>query len=150
MSLKLRISLLFCCTLLIASACSKDKDPQSEKDDAIIREYIVAHDLEAVKTTSGLYYVIDVPGNDQHPTINNNVKVAYVGYLTSGTVFDEGTITFPLSGVIEGWREGIPLFGKGGKGKLLIPSGLGYGSRSQGSIPANSVLIFDIHLIDIK
>ena len=58
-------------------------------------------------------------------------------------------ITFPLSGVIQGWQEGIPLFKEGGSGILLIPSALGYGSQSVGSIPANSVLIFDINLIDV-
>ncbi|MEN9448088.1 MAG: hypothetical protein RJA25_1378, partial [Bacteroidota bacterium] len=44
------------------------------------------------------------------------------------------------------WQEGIPLIGKGGKIKLLIPSALGYGTTAHGAIPANSILIFDIQL----
>jgi len=43
----------------------------------------------------------------------------------------------------------VPYIKKGGKIKLLIPSALGYGSNAAGSIPANSVLIFDIELLDV-
>jgi len=53
---------------------------------------------------------------------------------------------FSLAGVIKGWQEGIPKIGKNGKIKLMIPSALGYGASEFGSIPANSVLIFDIEL----
>jgi FKBP-type peptidyl-prolyl cis-trans isomerase FkpA len=76
--------------------------------------------------------------------------VDYTGYFMDGKVFDESVSTFSLRGVIAGWREGIPLFGKGGKGKLLIPSRLGYGSNPPPGIPKDAVLLFDIHLIDIK
>ena len=52
--------------------------------------------------------------------------------------------------MIQGWQEGIPLFSEGGIGKLLIPSALGYGNRSVGNIPENSVLIFDVELMDVN
>ncbi|MEI6409778.1 MAG: FKBP-type peptidyl-prolyl cis-trans isomerase [Bacteroidota bacterium] len=58
--------------------------------------------------------------------------------------------TFPLSSLIKGWQEGIPLLKKGGKGTFFIPSALGYGSQDQGAIPANSVLIFEITLVDYQ
>ena len=58
----------------------------------------------------------------------------------------EKITTFPLSNVIQGWQEGIPLFSEGGSGVLLIPSALGYGGQAVGSIPANSVLIFEVSL----
>ena len=51
--------------------------------------------------------------------------------------------------MIEGWKEGIPYFKEGGVGKLLIPSALGYGPNGNSGIPPNSVLIFDIGLIDV-
>ena len=56
--------------------------------------------------------------------------------------------TFPLLNVIAGWQEGIPLFSKGGEGKLFIPASLGYGYNASNGIPGGSVLIFDIELID--
>jgi FKBP-type peptidyl-prolyl cis-trans isomerase FkpA len=67
-------------------------------------------------------------------------------------VFDESGsdgIVFPLNGVIEGWTEGIPYFKEGGSGKLLVPSALAYGRQGSGSIAPNTVLIFDVELIDV-
>ncbi|MFN9955636.1 MAG: FKBP-type peptidyl-prolyl cis-trans isomerase, partial [bacterium] len=72
--------------------------------------------------------------------------------LLDGTIFDQTTgnqtATFPLANLIPGWQEGIPLLQKGGKGTFLLPSALGYGPNPVGPIPANSVLIFEIELID--
>jgi len=96
-----------------------------------------------------LYYVIEEPGSSEHPTINDQVTVNYIGFLLNGDVFDQDfNITFGLDQVIPGWQEGIPLFGKGGKGLLIIPSHLGYGDRTLTGIPANSVIVFEIHLLD--
>ena len=133
----------------LMSGCKKEDD-FADKDDQIIREYLAAHNLVAEKTDSGLYYVIDEPGGTQHPTLNNQVRVTYSGYYTDGVDFDASTASFGLRGVIKGWQEGIPLFGKGGKGMLLIPSRYGYGSEPPLGVRKNAVLIFDIHLIDIK
>jgi FKBP-type peptidyl-prolyl cis-trans isomerase FkpA len=72
--------------------------------------------------------------------------------LLNGTVFDGTTtqpISFKLGQVISGWQIGIPLIQKGGKIRLLIPSGLAYGPDGQGPIPGNAVLDFDIELLDV-
>jgi len=100
-----------------------------------------------------LYYVVNNIGNGDIPDINSIVTVAYKGTLTDGTIFDQsgsGGATFPLSNVIQGWQEGIPLFSEGGSGILLIPSALGYGGQAVGSIPANSVLIFEVTLLNVN
>ena len=124
-----------------------------KKDEQIILTYIDDFDLDAEATGSGLYVVIDEAGSGVNPTIYDEVSVFYRGALTSGEVFDlTGTepAVFPLSQVIEGWQEGIPYFKPGGSGTLLIPSHLGYGSQSAGSIPPNSVLVFDITLVRVN
>jgi FKBP-type peptidyl-prolyl cis-trans isomerase FkpA len=80
------------------------------------------------------------------------VRVAYKGYFVDGSVFDESSeqgISFNLQQVIKGWTEGIPLFKEGGNGILLIPSALAYGTKDKGSVPANSVLLFDVKLIEV-
>ena len=144
-SITLLVSLLF-----LINNCKKVDYEVVDND--IIQQYIIDNNLNAQSTGSGLYYVIDVPGTGENPTVSSNVTVAYTGSLTDGSIFDQSNsngITFPLSGVIQGWQEGIPLFKEGGSGILLIPSALGYGSQSVGSIPANSVLIFDVNLIDV-
>ncbi len=137
-------------------ACDKDdfsEEDQFQKDIEIIDNYLSEQGLTAQTTASGLRYIIEEPGiGTEHPVLSDTVKVSYKGYFTNGTVFD-GTdpgqsITFPLENVIAGWQEGIQLFKKNGKGMLLIPSKLGYGTSGSfgGVIPGNTVILFDIQL----
>ncbi len=138
--------------LIVSASCKDDVDQKTEDRDTILK-YIADHNLDAKSTASGLYYVIENEGSGKRPTVKSDVQTYYKGTFTNGSVFDESIpsgIWFNLSQVIEGWQEGIPLFMEGGKGKLLVPSHLGYGSNTQNSIPANSVLIFDIKLIDVR
>ncbi len=148
------IAILLILGTMSTAGCKKDEGPsQREKDEQIILTYIDDFDLDAEATGSGLYVVIDEAGSGVNPTIYDEVSVFYRGALTSGEVFDlTGTepAVFPLSQVIEGWQEGIPYFKPGGSGTLLIPSHLGYGSQSAGSIPPNSVLVFDITLVRVN
>lgn len=136
--------------IILFSSCSKkNAEQQAIKDDQIITEYLSKNNIDATKASSGLYYYIETKGNSNKPNQNSQVRVSYKGYLIDGKVFDESDssgIVFYLNQVIEGWTEGICYFGEGGKGKLFIPSSLGYGSKSTGDIPTNSVLIFDISL----
>ena len=143
-------------SLLIFSffSCKKKSTlSQAETDENIITKYISDNNLNAQKTASGLHYVITAPGTGLQPNGSSVVTVKYDGLLINGSIFDQSTAmgaSFPLSSVIQGWQEGIPLYKKGGKGTLLIPSALGYGAQATGKIPANSVLIFNIELLDVK
>ncbi|OBP13748.1 peptidylprolyl isomerase [Rheinheimera sp. SA_1] len=107
-------------------------------------------------TASGLQYqVLQAGSGDRHPTATSTVRVHYHGTLINGTVFDSSvergeTISFPLNRVISGWTEGVQLMKVGDKFRFFIPSGLGYGNRSTGKIPAGSVLIFDVELFEIQ
>ena len=144
--------------ILFTSCLSNDSDttttffePQTDED---IQAYIAANNLNAIKTSSGLYYIIDETGTGENPTSTDNVTVAYKGYLLNGLVFDQSDsegISFDLQGVISGWTEGITYFKEGGSGILLIPSNLGYGDAGIGNvIPGGAVLVFDINLISIN
>tara|TARA_B100001059_G_C17537797_1_gene428847 strand:+ start:270 stop:683 length:414 start_codon:yes stop_codon:yes gene_type:complete len=134
------------------NSCKKEVVDYTQIDEDIITEYIVDNNLTAIATGTGLYYVVDTPGNGTQPNSQSTVTVAYKGYLTNGSVFDESAssgISFSLTSVIQGWQEGIPYFKEGGSGILLIPSALGYGSQATSGIPANSVLVFEVELIDV-
>jgi len=128
------------------------KEDQSKIDRDKIVQFIDDNNLNAIEDDSGLFYVINVPGGADKPILSDSVTIEYRGALTNGMVFDQTEAnmarTFRLSDLIEGWKIGIPKFGRGGSGVLLVPSALGYGDRRIGSIPNNSVLIFDITLDD--
>jgi peptidylprolyl isomerase len=111
---------------------------------------------DVVTTESGLQYKVMTKGTGEiHPSATDRVKVHYHGTLIDGTVFDSSVargkpIEFGLNQVIKGWTEGLQLMVEGEKTRLFIPSELGYGNRSAGSIPAGSTLIFDVELIKIN
>lgn len=139
-------------SVFLGSCGEKKAKEQATIDDEILKQYIIEKDLNAVQTGTGLYYVIETVGTGSGCNSNSDVKVSYKGYFTDGEVFDESDaagISFNLNGVIKGWTEGIPYFKEGGNGKLLIPSALGYGKSGTSGIPKNSVLIFDVKLIEV-
>jgi FKBP-type peptidyl-prolyl cis-trans isomerase FkpA len=142
--------------LILFISCSQDKDANIDyvaKNELEIKDYIAKNSLTAQRSDSGLYYVINEPGTGTQPTATSNVTVAYKGYFTNGTVFDQSKaagISFGLNKVIKGWTEGIQYFKTGGSGILLIPSHLGYGSYNYSGIPGGSVLIFEVKLISVN
>lgn len=147
-----KIIYIFFAILTITACKKKDSKTQAQKDEEIITKYISDNKLSAIATGSGLYYTIENQGSGLQPNPTSSVKVEYKGYFTDGNVFDQSSasgVTFNLQQVIKGWTEGIPYFKKGGRGKLLIPSALGYGPNGTQNIPGNTVLIFDIKLLDI-
>jgi FKBP-type peptidyl-prolyl cis-trans isomerase FkpA len=127
----------------------QDIDKQLAIDTKLIDDYLASNNIVAQKTVQGVYYNIIEPGGDAKPKITSSLIVNYKGYYLDGTVFDSGTnISFNLFDVIQGWQIGMPKFGKGGKGKLFIPSKFGYGCIPPSSIRKEAVLVFDIELID--
>lgn len=125
---------------------------QFGKDTVVIEKYLADSSLVAMKDSTGVYYIIEEAGDENHPNDYSVITVLYKGYLINGTVFDQTydgiALTSSLNRLISGWRIGIPKIGKGGKAKLLIPSYYGYGDVNWGIVPANSVLIFDVELVD--
>ncbi len=149
-------------TILLVSCVKSTVDSCQYKDSvlvapaseiAILQTYITAAHPAAIQHSSGLFYEILLPGaGTAVPGVCNTVTVKYSGYLTNGTKFDEnlGGISFKLGQLIIGWQKGIPLVKKGGSINLYIPPSLGYGSSAVGSIPANSILVFNIQLLDFQ
>ncbi|HMO60554.1 MAG TPA: FKBP-type peptidyl-prolyl cis-trans isomerase [Ferruginibacter sp.] len=119
-----------------------------------LEDYLNTNGLTATLTkhSSGLYYKIDAAGSGTVPGVCSVVTVKYNGRLTSGASFDSNTtgVSFYLGELINGWKYGIPLIKSGGKITLYLPPSLGYGSTPVGSIPANSILIFDIELVNVS
>jgi FKBP-type peptidyl-prolyl cis-trans isomerase len=95
---------------------------------------------------SGILYQIVAPGDTTKPDLCTSITMTYKGKLMTGIQFDAGTITYPLKDLIVGWQIAVPMIGKGGKIKMVIPSSLGYGPIANGSIPANSPLYFEMSI----
>src|SRR5690606_2057178 len=106
-------------------------------------------------TESGLQYRVITEGTGVKPTATDTVSVHYVGKLLDGTEFDSSIsrgepVAFPVNGVIAGWTEALQLMPQGSKWELVIPSDLAYGPGGNGPIPPNSVLTFEVELLEVK
>jgi len=121
----------------------------------IDKKLITAANTDAKNIHDGVYYTILKEGNGRQVSVNDTVSVFYKGYLLSdNSVFDQTKdkpATFPLKRLIMGWQIGVPLCKVGGKIKIIIPSNIGYSIRTRGAkIPPNSVLVFEIEVVDAK
>ena len=126
---------------------------------------------EAIKTPSGLYYIVTDEGSGVPVQAGQKIQVHYAGYLMDGKLFDTsikslaeelgiydarrepyppfGIMAGPGGRVIQGWQEGLLLLNMGGSGKLIIPPHLGYGARGAGdAIPPNAIIVFDIQIVE--
>lgn len=97
-----------------------------------------------------------VIGTGEEVKPGDTIRFHYKGTIAqTGVKFDSSydrgePITYALNGLIQGWQEGIPGMKVGGKRRLVIPSELGYGAQSSGSIPANSDLVFELEVLAVN
>lgn len=134
---------------------------QALADDKAIQDYLSAKGINAVKAPMGTYVETLVVGKG--PKVDNKAEVLvnYTGRTLTGKVFDSNTdpafghvepisVKMAEPSVIQGWIEGLPYFAQGGKGRLYIPSGLGYGPQGAGAdIGPNEILIFDVEVVKV-
>ncbi|SMG20870.1 FKBP-type peptidyl-prolyl cis-trans isomerase [Marivirga sericea] len=164
---------------VLFSSCDEDcenergecPEEQLAKDVNIIEEYLAENNLTAERDPSyDLFYIIEEEGSGPNPSNGEQVEVNYVGKFLDGKVFDtsiesvaqdEGifsasrtyepfSFTLGQRQVILGWDVGIKLLNEGGKATLILPSYMAYGPRGGGSIPPNTVLLFEVELVNIN
>lgn len=140
----------------IRQKATEKQQKEGEANIAKGKEFLEANkSKEGVKTTaSGLQYIITKEGSGPKPKESDEVKVNYKGALITGEVFDDSArrgqpAQFPLNQVIKGWTEGLQLLNVGSTATLFIPAELAYGPVPKPGIPANSVLVFEVELLEI-
>ena len=159
-------------------AMVKEQEKSAERAKTLLVEeaktidaYLAKNNLKGQKTASGLVYVIEKEGTGDSTSVGSTLYVNYAGYLLDGPLFDTSypelakannmfseerpyeplPVNVGVGQVIPGWDEGLMLLKKGSKAKFIIPSPLGYGESGAGAmIPANSILVFDVEVTDIK
>jgi peptidylprolyl isomerase len=143
-------------TLATAAACGGDGDSPAEPvySDPVAAVYAPETGVNIAamtRSSTGLYVQDLVVGTGATAASTSTVTVTYTGRLPNGRVFDSRTTRFSLGGVVAGFSEGIAGMRVGGKRKLVLPPNLGYGARgsADGSIPPNSVIVFDVELVSI-
>jgi FKBP-type peptidyl-prolyl cis-trans isomerase len=148
--MKRKVWLTLICIILVVAACSDDEfDPmqQLRNEVATIDNYLAANNISAIKDVTGVRLVVTDTGSNLPASIyaNSTVEIQYTGTLFSdGTKFDEGTINDVIGDYIDGWQIAFAKLPAGSKAKIYIPSGYAYGQNPNGSIPANSTLVFDV------
>ncbi|TCJ17447.1 FKBP-type peptidylprolyl isomerase [Flaviaesturariibacter flavus] len=149
----------------VLTGCLKAKDTGCRFDECAViapasevtavENYLASNNItNATKHCSGAYYRVLQQGGGATPNGCSTVNATYAGYLTNGNRFDSATATFPLGQVIRGWTALLPKVNSGGRIQLFIPPTLGYGAQAVGSgsnsIPANSILVFNITVNDVQ
>ena len=150
--------LIFPTICIINTGCAKDKSCKPNpvaNEVSQMQAYASANGMTYEAHPSGLYYQIIEMGAGPKATTNSKIAITYTGKFMNGQTFDE-MITpntddlWALNGLIQGWMIGLPLINEGGHIQLIIPSSLAYGCDQYYDIPGNSVLFFDIHLVDVQ
>ena len=153
---------------------TKSAAEQLGKDTVAIDEYLSEKNIQAQKLPSGIRYVISKEGKGPAAGSGQTVSVHYAGYMLDGTYFDTSIretaqqqglfdsardaqngyqpyeVTIDQSSVIQGWHEALKVLNEGAEGTFYIPSSLAYGPRANQRIKANSVLVFDLQMVEIK
>ncbi|OSN00999.1 MULTISPECIES: FKBP-type peptidyl-prolyl cis-trans isomerase [Lonsdalea] len=138
-----------------AAKTKMEQDAKENADKGTKYRDTFAKEKGVKKTNSGLLYQVEKEGTGAVPKDSDTVVVNYKGTLVDGTEFDNSykrgePLSFRLDGVIPGWTEGLKHLKKGGKIKMVIPPALAYGETGVPGIPANSTLVFDVELLDIR
>lgn len=149
----IRTLLAFTIGVLLLGSCTTYSEEQKEGFDARIEKYLKKKGIECERSSSGLYYKITPEGEGDLIKYKDHVVFKYKGWLLNGKVFDEKLnepVEFAVEELIGAWKEAVQIMRKGDKAFLVAPPQLGYGEHQLNDIPPNSILVFELEIIDVK
>lgn len=138
--------------LLFTFSCSTYSESEKNDFDKKIEAYIKKNKLNLKRSNSGLYFKITKEGEGRYVKFTDKVSFTYKGSFLSGKVFDhqEKPVEFDVKALISAWREIMLELKKGGEAYLIAPPQLGYGDNKLDDIPQNSILVYELQLVDVK
>jgi len=144
--------------IFFQTACKKSSKPCVPNSIASevpsMAAFAAANNMSVTLDPRGLYYEVVTQGTGPAPDSASIVFVTYTAEFLNGAVFEQQTNAaatgWVLGQLIQGWLFGLPHIQKGGEIKLIVPSALGYGCQGSVKIPPNSILYFDIKLVDVQ
>ena len=142
---------LFALVSTLLFSCGSYSDEELTGFDQEIEKYMKSNNIDCEKSASGLYYKIIEEGEGDFIQFTDKVSVKYKGNLLGGKVFDEQIepIEMPVSAQINAWKELMLQLKKGSKAYMIVPPHLGYGEYSVDKIPSNSILVFELEVVEV-
>lgn len=138
--------------VLLIAGCKTYSDEQKEEFDDRIEAYLNKKGIKCSKSESGLYYNILEEGEGNLIILKDKVKFKYKGWLLNGKVFDEQLsepVEFYVEELIGAWKEIMLKLRPGGKAYIVAPPQLGYGEHDLDDIPPNSILVFELEVVEV-
>jgi FKBP-type peptidyl-prolyl cis-trans isomerase len=143
-------------SLIVLSGCVQDSP--NVKQIANLKFFIENQAQEGINVIEkGLHYAVLNSGdiNSKSPELSDTITAHFHGTLTDGKVFwssveSNEPLTIQLSGLIEGCQKVISLMRVNDKWRVYIDPSMAYGDEGRPGIPSNSILVFDIELLDIQ
>jgi FKBP-type peptidyl-prolyl cis-trans isomerase FkpA len=144
--------LLYLLFTLILGSCSTYSEKDLNTFDKKIQEWIGQQEVGFKKTESGLYYSFEHDGSGRNIKYTDSVSVIFRGKQLNGTVFEQKKtpMLFAVKEVIIAWKEILLMSKNGAKVQIIVPPQLGYGNHELDKIPQNTILFYEIEIVDIK
>jgi FKBP-type peptidyl-prolyl cis-trans isomerase len=144
--------ILFILMLLTTVGCSTYSDNQKSSFDKEIEAYLKKKKIKCDRTDSGVYFKTLKEGEGRQIQYNDLVSFKYKGELLNGNVFDnhKKPVEFKVKELIGAWKELVLEMKNGGKVFMVVPPHRGYGDYDLNDIPPNSILVFELEVVDVK
>ncbi len=138
--------------IALLSSCSTYSDEQKNEFDSKIESYLKNKDIKCEKSDSGLYFKILDAGEGNLIQYKDVVSFTYTAHLLNGKLVDQKKepIEYPVEELIGAWKEIMLKLRPGGKAYLVAPPQLGYGEHKLDEIPPNSILVFEMAVVEVK
>lgn len=153
--MNLKTLLLSIVSVLLLSSCSTYSDNDLQTFDEEIQTYISDEGLQMEKFETGMYYKVKEEGfGDEYIKLTDRVTFHYTGSFLNGEEFQKipknDPVTFHVRELIVGWQDALSLLKEGGEITIILPPHLGYGSKKTGLIPANSILKYELKVLEVE